>query len=208
MIKPCSKFKEYYRKMKTLRLIVVSLILAVFLTVSAVAQTATNAKIALIDTQAFYNTKGGITKIINGYKRLNTELKPEVTKYQAKVTQFNTLKKTYDKLMENKGKGIPVKDSDLLTKRDQLTNLQTEIKRMQEDLKKKQDKREAEIMGPIVRQIGNSIQAYAKQKGYTVVFDIGRMSSAQMVLYIEPTSDITKEFITFYNAKPAGTATK
>lgn len=194
--------------MKTLRLIVVSMILAAFLTVSAVAQTTSNAKIALIDTQAFYNTKGGITKIINGYKRLNTELKPEVTKLQAKANQFNTLKKSYDTLVSNAQKNIPVKQTDLQAKRDQLTTLQTDIKRMQEDLKKKQEKREAEIMGPIIKEIGTSIQAFAKQKGYTLVLDVGRMYSAQMLLFIDEKTDITKEFITFYNAKPAGTASK
>ena len=37
--------------------------------------------------------------------------------------------------------------------------------------------------------------------------DIGPMVNAQMLLFADPTSDITKDFITFFN-KPAGTATK
>jgi Skp family chaperone for outer membrane proteins len=195
--------------MKTLRLIVVSMVCAAFLSVSAMAQASPAAKIALIDTQAFYDTTGGITKILNGYKRLQAELKPEADKYQGKITQFNTLKKSYDTLVAQAQEGkVPVKPEDVQSKQDQLTDLQTDIKRMQEDLKVKQDKREAEILGPIVKEVGNSIQDFAKQKGYTLVLDVGRMYNAQMLLFIDDKTDITKEFITFYNAKPAGTATK
>lgn len=185
------------------------MICAAFLTVSAAAQGSTAAaKIALIDTQAFYATQGGITKIANGYKRLQTELKPEVDKYQAKVTQFNTLKTSYDKLVDDASKNVPVKPEDVQTKRDQLADLQTDIKRMQEDLKVKQDKREAEILGPIVKEVGESITTFAKQKGYTLVLDVSRLFNAQMLLYMDDGSDITDEFIKFYNAKPAGTAVK
>ncbi len=194
--------------MKTLRLIVVSMVFAGLFAVSAMAQTSA-AKIALIDTQAFYLEKGGITKILNGYKRLNTEMQPEATKFQTKVDQFNTLKKSYDALVDQATEGkVPVKAEDVQTKREQLADLQTDIKRMQEDLKNKQEKREGEILGPIIREVGKSITDFSKQKGYTVVFDIGRLSREQMVLYVDETSDITDEFIKFYNASLGGTATK
>lgn len=193
--------------MKTLRLIAVGMVFAALFAVSAVAQT-TPAKIALINTDAFYNTEGGITKIINGYKRLETEMKPMLDQYNTKVNEFNTLKKSYDTLVENAQKNIPVKAEDLQDKQDKLQILQTEIKRMQEDIKNKRDKREFDIMQPITQEIGTSIETFAKQKGYTLVLDIGRMANAQMVLYIDESTDITKEFITFYNARPGGTATK
>lgn len=193
--------------MKTLRLIVVSMVFAAFLGISAMAQSAP-AKIALIDTASFYDTKTGITKILDGYKRLNAEMQPEVTKLEAKVAEFNTLKKSYDTLVDNANKNIPVKAEDVQSKQEKLTELQTDIKRMQEDLKKKSEKREGEILGPIVTEVGKSIGDYSKQKGYTVVFDIGRLSREQMLLYVEPTSDITDDFIKYYNTKPAGTATR
>ncbi len=194
--------------MRTLRFIVVASVFVVFMGVSALAQTPSTAKVALIDTQAFYDPKGGINKIIAGYKRLNVEMKPQLTQYQNKVNQFNTQKKSYDVLVANKGKGIPVKDSDIIAKRDQLTVLQKDIKRMQEDLKAKQSKREGEILGPIIKRIGKSIEVYAKQKGYTLVLDVGRLYNAQMLLFLDEKTNITKDFITFYNTRPAGTASK
>jgi Skp family chaperone for outer membrane proteins len=185
------------------------MIFAGLFVVSAIAQAPpANAKIALIDTQAFYLEKGGINKLLDGYKRLNAELQPEVNKLEAKLTEFGTLKKSYDTLVDNANKNIPVKAEDVQSKQEKLTEMQTDIKRMQEDLKKKSEKREEEIVNPIIIEIGKSISEYSKQKGYTVVFDIGRLSRGQMVLYVEQTADITDEFIKYYNTKPAGTATK
>jgi len=194
--------------MRTLRLVTVSLVFAALFAVSAMAQTASAAKIALINTDAFYDKDNGITKIISGYTKLNAEMKPMVDQYNAKVNEYTTLRKSYDTLSDNAKKNIPVKQEDLQSKGEQLQNLEKEIKRMQEDMKAMQDKREFEIMEPITKEIGTALQTFAKQKGYALVLDIGRMYNAQMVLYIDETTDITKEFITFYNAKPGGTATK
>lgn len=194
--------------MKTLRLMVVSILFAAIFAVSAFAQGTAKSNIVLVNTQAFVDQKAGITKILNGYKRLETELKPEYDKYEAKGNQFTTLKKSYDTLVQNAQKNIPINNDDLQTKRDQLQNLQTDLKRMEEDIKIKQSKREGEILGPILEEIDSSMQAFAKQKGYSLVMDIGRLANAQMLLYMDASVDITKEFIAFYNAKPAGTATK
>lgn len=194
--------------MKTIRLVSISMVIAAFFAVSALAQTSPTAKIALVNTDDFYSREGGITKILNGYKTLETEMKPMVDAYNTKVVEYNNSKKSYDTLVENAKKNIPVKAEDVQSKQEQIVNLEKEIKRMQEDLKAKSDKREAAIMGPITQEIGNSLQAYSKQKGYTLVLDVGQMVKAQMVLYIDESTDITKEFITFYNTKPAGTATK
>lgn len=177
------------------------------LAVSVVAQAPAPSKIGFINTEDFYSVEGGITTILNGYKKLEIELKPEVSKYEAKVTQFQTLNKAYSDLLEKGNSGVPIDQADATKKRDQLQDLQTEIKRMQEDLKAKQDKREGEIMAPISAAIGESIQTYAKQKGFTAVFDIAGLANARQILYADPGSNITGDFIKFYNAKPAGTAT-
>ncbi len=194
--------------MKTLRLMVVSILFAAIFAISAFAQASAKSNIVLVNTQAFVDQKAGITKILNGYKRLETELKPEYDKYEAKANQFTTLKKSYDTLVSQATEGkVPVKTDDIQTKRDQLQNLQTELKRMEEDIKIKEGKRQEEILGPILSEVESSMQAFAKQKGYSLVMDVGRLAGAQMILYMDDSVDITKEFIAYYNAaKPAGTA--
>lgn len=192
--------------MKRFNLVAAMIVFVAAFAVSAAAQAPAPSKIAFINTESFYAIEGGITSILNGYKKLDIEMKPEVTKYEAKVTQFNTLNKAFSDLLEKGNSGVPIDQSDVENKRDQLQVLQTDIKRMQEDLKKKQDKREAEIMKPISDAIGASIQTFAKQKGYTAIFDIAGLANARQILYADPGSNITEDFIKYYNAKPAGTA--
>lgn len=193
--------------MKSLRLVVISMVFAAVLTVSAMAQAAP--KVVFIDSEAFFDEKAGITKVINGLKRLDTEMKPRIDERNTKAVQYNTLKKSYDTLVDNATKNIPVDTKDLQAKQDQLQTLGKEITRMDEDNKAQREKRMFEIMQPINQEIAKSIQDFSKQKGYTLVMDIARLLNAGVVLYAEESTDVTKEFITFYNtAKPAGTATK
>ncbi len=207
MIKSFYKFKEYYRKMKSIRLVVVSMVFAAVFAISAMAQTTQNAKIALINTQAFY-TEGGITKVLNGLKRLETEMKPMIDQRNAKFNEYSNLRKSLSTLAENRNKNIPVKDEDIQAKGEQLQNLEKEIKRMDEDIKAKEEKRRFEILQPINDDISNSIGDFAKQKGYTMVMEIAILANAGAVLWADSATNITKDFIAFYNAKPAGTATK
>lgn len=193
--------------MKTICSMAAVLVFVSVFAASGLAQAPSATKIAFINTEAFYLEKGGITTIINGFTKLDKEMAPEATKFDTKVTQFNALKKTFDDLVAKGSGGVPIDQTDVGNKRDQLQVLQTEITRLQEDLKKKQEKRAGEIMGPINTAIGISIQEFAKQKGYTAVFDIARMANAAQLLYADPASDITDDFIIFYNAKPLGTAT-
>jgi len=49
--------------------------------------------------------------------------------------------------------------------------------------------------------------AFAKQKGFGLILDGAKLEGAGLILAVDLTKvDVTKEFITFYNARPAGTA--
>ena len=52
-----------------------------------------------------------------------------------------------------------------------------------------------------------SIQDYAKLKGYTAILDIDKLAQAGVIMFLDPTASITKEFITYYNQKAPATAT-
>ena len=66
-------------------------------------------------------------------------------------------------------------------------------------------------MGPIFDQVGKALDEYAKQKGYSVIIDISNLGAENLpgnpILLLEPTVNITKDFITFFNSRPATTAT-
>ena len=87
-------------------------------------------------------------------------------------------------------------------------NLELAIKREQEDAKNKAARREPQVMGPIRQEIGNALQDFAKQKGYALILDAAKLDGAGLILAFDAAKvDVTKEFITFFNARPATTAT-
>ncbi|HEY2846267.1 MAG TPA: OmpH family outer membrane protein, partial [Pyrinomonadaceae bacterium] len=68
-----------------------------------------------------------------------------------------------------------------------------------------------DVLGPIQTQIANSLKDYAKARGFTVILDIAVMAgdgqqTPSSILYLDPSADVTKDFITYFN-KTGGAAT-
>lgn len=215
MIKPFSKFKEYYKKMKTVRLFAVGFIFAAFFAVSAFAQTGAPAqtgqiKFAVIDTGMFGGDEkgaGGITKYVNAMNTLDAEFKPVYTELQTMQTKLQTLAGEVEKL-RNSPQGVPVKPETLQAKIDEAQGIDRDMKRKQEDAKARFEKRQGQLMGPIMQDIYKAMQDFAMQKGYAMIFDGAQLDNQRLVVAFDPAkADVTKEFITFYNARPAGAAT-
>lgn len=193
--------------MKTFRFIAVSFIFAAVFAVSAFAQTPPTANVALVNTQAFYAESGGINKISGVYTKLEAEFKSVDTDLRTANTRMETLKKEIEAantLIKNGGK---VDENSVNAKVEEYQRLQVDMKRKQEDAKARFDKREAEMMNPVFLDISKSIEAYAKQKGFTLVLDASKMAQSGILLYSTATTDITADFIKFFNASPGGTAT-
>ena len=193
--------------MKSIRSIAVGLFFAALFSVSAYAQTgattAGSTKYAVVDTSAFADEKVGITKFSGALKTLDAEFQPRRVELQNMTNQFNTLVSDLDKL----SKAPAVDQKSLDAKRDQAENLQKEIKRKQEDAQAAFTKRQEQVLGPIYQDIGKAIGEYAKSKGYAMIFDLSK-DQGQMVIYSDPSqTDITTDFVKFYNSRPGGTAT-
>lgn len=199
--------------MKTFRLIAACFVFAAFFAVSAFAQTqptATTAtgRIGVINTQAFDIDKGGITKYVNAMNSLETEFKPVQTELQTIATRIQSLQKEIETLQSQASTSkVPIDPKTAQAKVDEYQNLQVEFKRKQEDAKAKFERREATVMGPIRADIGNAIQDFAKKNGFMMILDASKLDGAGLLLAFDDKYDATKEFITFYNARPAGTAT-
>ncbi len=194
--------------MKTVRLIAVSVFFAAILAVSAFAQT-TGGKIGLINTQAFDDDKAGITKYVTAMNSLETEFKPTFTELQTLGTKIQALEKEiagYREIIQKGGK-IPISDADLNKKIEDYEKSVREYKYKEEQAKASYQRREAVVLGPIRQDIGNAIQEYTKKNGYTLMLDVAKLDNAGLILGLDETADVTKAFITFYNARPATTAT-
>lgn len=193
--------------MKTFRLIAVSVVLTAIFAVSALAQTATG-KIGLINTLAFDDDKAGITKYVAALNSLETEFKPVFTELQTLATKIQALEKEIATLREAISKpNSPIKPETVNAKIEEYEKAGREYKFKQEDAKARYERREAAVMGPIRQDIGNAIQEYTKKNGYVIMLDIAKLDNAGLVLGLDETADVTKQFIVFYNARPATTAT-
>ncbi|MDQ1605523.1 MAG: hypothetical protein QOE01_3368 [Actinomycetota bacterium] len=163
------------------------------------AVTVAEGKFAIIDTEAFGDTKEGIQRLVAAFQTVEREFKP-------RRDEITTLKTRYDALVKeiNDTKAVAAPAA-LQTKADQASQLEIEIKRKQEDGQKALDKRVQDLTGPVYQDIGNALQAYAKARGLSVVFDVSKMQGVLMV--VDGGIDITSAFIADYNQRnPATTA--
>ena len=202
--------------MKTFRSIAAAFVFAAILSVTAFAQTQTTPlKIGVVNTMAFDADKVGITKYINAMNTLEAQLKPEFTVLQTMNNRLETLKKELEtiqnQLNDPKLPAAINKDklqADGQRKLEEYQKLGLEFEYKQKDYKVSVERKEATIMAPVRLDIGNALQEFAKKNGYMMILDAAKLDGAGLLLAFDDKFDVTKEFITFYNSRPATTAVK
>jgi Skp family chaperone for outer membrane proteins len=194
--------------MKTFRLIAASAIFAAIFAVSAFAQT-TAGKIGLINTLAFEDEKEGITKYVAAQTSLDNEFKPLGVELQGLLTKLQALDKEIKDLQakaQDPNNKVPIDPKMGQAKVEEFEKLNREYKFKQEDAKARYERREAAVLGPIRQDIGNAIQEFTKKNGYVLVIDVSKDQTG-LFLGFDEAANVTKQFITFYNTRPATTAT-
>lgn len=172
------------------------------------AQPAAQTKIGWIDTAAFAGDEkgaGGVTKYVNAMRALDTEFQPRVTELRNLDAKIKGIADELQKMQANTA--VPVNQQTLLQKQEEGQKLQRELEFKQKDAEAALNTRRSQVLGPITADIGKAIGEFAKQKGYAIVLDIAALANANAILVFEPTADLTKEFIAYYNTRPATTAT-
>ena len=155
------------------------------------------------------DAKDGIVKYTNAQAALEKEFGPAQTEINGLVATYQKLGNELKVLQDNINTGkVPVDRNAAAAKAEEYQTLELTIKRKQEDGKRRFEIREQQILAPIMQDIGKAIDDFAKQKGYSMVLDVAKLAGQGIILAVDsPKVDVTKEFITFYNARPAGTAT-
>lgn len=193
--------------MKRISTIAVSFVFAAVFAVSAFAQAGAQpaaSKIGWIDTGMFADDKEGVTRYMNALRALDGEMKPRLTELQTIQTRLKTLS---DDLAKPVPAGVPVDQKALQSKQDEGQRLQREFEFKKKEYDASIEKRSGEVLGPVSADISKVIQEFAKQKGYAVILDIDKLGQAGVILALDQTANITKEFIVFYNARTPTTAT-
>ncbi len=198
--------------MKTFRSIAAVLAFAAIFAVSAFAQAAASPKIGIVNTGAF-DTKEGINKYVNAMNTLETQMKPELTVLQTMGNRLQALKTELEGLQNqlNDPKLPPAVDKNKLqataqTKYEEYQKIGLEFEYKQKDYKASLERKEATVMSPVRQDIGNALQEFAKKNGYMMILDASKLDQNGLLLAFDAKFDVTKEFITFFNTRPATTA--
>jgi Skp family chaperone for outer membrane proteins len=167
---------------------------------SAPAQTAAvpDTKIALIYSEAFLDSKIGISRFNALMGTLNRELKPrgdELQQLEQKITQLT------DELNKTQSAGVADPKS-LQVKAESLDAMKKDYQRKSEDAQALYNKRRGEIFQPLQDEIGKALEAYAKAHNINVIID----GSQVPVVYAADAIDITRAFIIDFNSKNPATA--
>lgn len=197
--------------MRTFRLIAANFIFAAVFAVSAFAQAQDAGKIGLVNTLAFEDVKGGITKLVTASNSIEAEFKTPAAELETMYNRIQTLQKEIaDIQKQGNDPKYPGDRAKLQTsgqaKADEYEKMGRNFKVKQEDLKASLERRRQVVVAPIYQDVMKALQEYAVRNGYAVILDGARLEEAQILMAFNNKYDVTKDFITFYNARPAGTA--
>ena len=152
-------------------------------------------KIAFVDTEAFADEKVGIKRFVRGLQALQLEFKPQSDQMlgiQAKMAQLA-------KDIETLSKSQLVNQSSIQAKQEEGSRLERELKYKKEEYEAAMPKRYRELVSPISADIGKELDAFRKEHGITLVFDVTKL--LPVILSADNAMDITEPFIAYYNAR-------
>lgn len=188
--------------MKFIFVIIAGLIFSAALPVNSEAQTVPpGRKIAVVDTRAFLNTKDGIKKYVDAINAVNAEFKTAAAELDAMALRVRNLQTELQALEEQARKGVQVNQATVTAKIDEYTKLSREYRFKVQDNDAKYNSRQVALVYPVQQDISRALQEFTKKNGFVLLLDISKDRAGLFVSW-NPV-DVTREFITFYNARPA-----
>ena len=158
-----------------------------------------DSKIALIDSSAFGDEKQGIVRIVTALKKLNAEFQP-------RQNELQTLQQQIDKATADLQKVQSVQDPKLTAQQaDKIDTMKKDLQRKGEDAQAAFNKRQEEILSPILEDIAKALDVYAKAHGITMILDVTKLPG---IVSASDSLDITKAFIVEFNSKNPATAAR
>lgn len=158
-------------------------------------------KIAFIDTSAFGEEKGGITRYVAAVKSLEREFKPRQDELNTMQTRIKSIADEIGKLS---GNSSVVDPKTIQVKQEEGERLQRDLKYKKEQADADFAKRYQDVVSPISQDIGKALDSFASQRGITMILDISKLAPA--ILTVNPAMDVTQSFIVEYNSKNPATA--
>jgi Skp family chaperone for outer membrane proteins len=163
------------------------IVVSLFLYVSSFAQN----KIAIVNTDAFYNEKTGIKKLANAFGQIGIIDFDEMFQVGNLNSKIEALEKYIDTL--------PCDDETLTSKSKRLKELKDELKITEEKLRQRYKTYDSENIEPIRVKIREKLKEFSKEKGYGIILDKPKLEESTFFIYEDEYIDLTNEFIKFCN---------
>ena len=156
------------------------------------------ANIAVIDSTAFSNDKTGITRVMTAMQQLETKFTPLRNELRGMRERLNTMRTDLQKK-------AAVQDARMSAQQaDEADRLDVQIKRKAEDAQAAYQKESLAVLGPLQKDVFDSLNAYAQAKGISLLIDVSRVP----VIYAASHLDVTRDFIAEYNRTHPATAAR
>jgi Skp family chaperone for outer membrane proteins len=184
--------------MKAIRIFIAAGTVAAF---AILAQTQTRpapppTNVAIIDSSAFSDDKGGILRVMAAMNQIEAKFQPLRNEIRGMRDRLNTMRSDLQKK-------APVQDAKLTAQQTEEANrLEVQIKRKAEDAQASYQRESLASLDPLQKDIGTALVAYAQARGITLLIDATRVP----IVYAAQNIDITKEFIADYNRTHPATA--
>ena len=155
--------------------------------------------VVIVDTEEFGNPKTGILRLVRAFESVNKEFTPQREELQKLRAQYDQIVKEIDAT-----KNVADQRT-LAAKAEQAESLKKQLERRSQDAQEAYNKRLRDATEPVWKDINTALEAYARQRGASVVFDVSKLAAAMLV--VNNAVDITKGFVADYNQRnPAGPA--
>lgn len=160
-------------------------------------------KSVLINTAAFYDEKAGIAKLVSAEKQIDAEFAKDIKELQDGNARLTTIAEELQKTAVT-----AANQAAMQLKKEEAESLQRRLALKKADVEVLINRKREALIAPINFDIGKAISEFGKKNGYGAIFDSSKLAEAGALLFIGDNTDITKEFIAFYNARAAAVPVK
>jgi len=155
-------------------------------------------KVAVINTAAFQEK---VEEFKAKIESLNRQFEPRVKEVQSISDKITALETT---LKSQSGVLTPAKVAEMT---ENLEAMKRDYQRKGEDLQADAGRARDKAFEPITGKLGKFAEDYTAKRGIVMLVDISNAIQSGMVVWFDPRSDITQDFIVEYNkANPVATA--
>lgn len=157
-------------------------------------------KVAVINSDVFYDAKEGIARLNKALDTVQKEFEPKRTELRNLEQE---LTRRIDELQKLAAAGT-APESDLRAKNAAIEQIKKDYQRKGQDAQDLLKRRLSEAQRPIIDDIVKALDVFAKARGITLTLDSAKLPDA--IMTVLPSVDITSDFVKDYNSRNPATA--